>query len=500
MKFPEVNLSKGFQQKNFRVSLTIYLLLGVIFFMPYLILLKYFKFAIDINWSHFYQSILVSCTQAGLVVSLCAVISLVHFRALFFFGRRSRAFIKNLLIVPVLLPAIFTILIAFSIINPFPFGFTGVVVIFFMTYFGYFFVSLSEAIESKLGEQFLVKEVYGLSNYSFLVSILWPHIRKEVLSLSLIVFVGCFSSLSIPLVASGGRSVNFELFIFETIFIQNDWNSAIILSLVQALMLLVLGLWIKKYSIKSVFDRCNEFNLRSGVSLGFIALYLIVYFGSLLFFTGTALSTVRWETLDSSLMLEALANSIFLFLLLAIVFTLFLVGLGYLFFHRRSVEFYKFFLTPSSVIVGFAFYLFFHTGSIITEYIKMTLGLFVVYSCSLFFNFISSPLEQLNRQVLTAKIYNLGFKDTLTEIIWPQLYDKYFLCLSILLLVSLTDFAVIKAVGAQTTTMGTFMYSYLSSYRLQWAFVFSFFTLIIWIIFLYALKRSFYVLNKKSKI
>ncbi len=487
-------------QKIDRTSLTIYFLIGLVFCLPYLILFKNFNFTLNLNWSNFFQALVTSCLQAGAVVLVCGTVSLLNFRGLYFFNQRLRRTIKNLLIVPVLLPAIFTILITLSIINPFPFGFTGVTLIFLLTYFGYFFVSLSEAIESKLGQQFVVKELYGISNLRFTFQIVWPQIRKEFLNLSLIVFIGCFSSLSVPLVASGGRSVNFELFIYEIIFISNDWNSAVVLALIQAAMLLVMGLWMRRFSVKSDAVQFNEFKLKSFPSAVTVTFYLIVYFGSLFYFTAAALTSVRWDALDLNQMLLALGQSLVLFSWLAAAFTGFLVGLIFLTYQRKSLGVFRFFLTPSSIIVGFAFYLFFSVGQPFIDLLKMTLGLFVVYSFGLFFNFIAPKLELLEKQILTAKIYNIEFKDCLKSVLWPQLYDKYFLCLSILLLVSLTDFAVIKAVGSQTETLGTFIYNYISSYRLQWAFVFSFMTLIVWLVFLNVLRWGFYVLNKKSKI
>lgn len=473
-----MNLSKR------SINWTIYFLLVLTFILPYLILSKNFNFAINLNVSYLFTALSTSFIQAVAVVVLCSVMSLVSFKALYYFDVKRRALIKNLLMAPILLPSIFSILIAMSVLNPFPFGLTGVVVIFFLVHFGYFFVALHEVIESKLGQQYLIKEVYNIGTLNFIRRILFPQIRKDLFNLSVIIFISCFSSLSIPMLASGGRSTNFELFIYETIFIQNDWSSAIVLSLIQAVVLLCLGLFSNLMKITTVTIPTNEFKLKSPMSLVFIAVYLLAYFGVFVFKTIPALFLVNWSSFEYAHFVFALSNSLQLFLRLGVLFSLFVSALAYLSYQRKAIGFFRLFLTPSSVIVGFAFYLHFSVGSATIDLVKMTLGLFVVSSFALFFNFLAPQLAQLKNQILVANVFKIDFTVFLKKILWPQVKQRYLLCLSILLLLSLTDFAVIKAVGSQTETLGTFIYGYLSSYRLEWSFVFCFFTLCFWAVFL----------------
>lgn len=500
MRFPEVNLNSRSRQIDAQISSTIYLLLGLIFFFPYLILFKHFNLIFEINWNYFFQSLLTSFQQSAAVVLICGISSVLLFRSLYIFNIRWRKFLKNVLIIPMLLPSIFTILIALAVLNPFPFGFFGVVLIFVLIYFGFFYVSVNESIESKLGEQYIVKEIYGISIYKFYYKILWPQIRKDFFGVSLIVFIGCFSSLSVPLIASGGRSVNFELFIYETIFINNNWSSTIILALIQAGMLLIFGLWMRRFAVKSGVSAFNEVKLKSIPSFFLVCSYLVLYFGALFGFTVAAFISVRWDSLDYGSMFVALCNSMNLFFFLALAFSLLLFSITYLAYRRRSVDFFKFFLTPSSIIVGFAYYLFFTVGNNSFDLVKMVIALFTVYSFGLYFNFIAPQIDQLEKQIFAARSFNIDFLSFFRNIFWPQMFDKYFICLSVLLLIALTDFAVIKAVGAQTETLGTFIYNYLSSYRLQWAFVFVFFTLILWFGFLSLMRWGFHVFNKKSDV
>jgi thiamine transport system permease protein len=425
-----------------------------------------------------------SFIQSSLVVLLCFFISIVSFRALYSFDLKKRTFVKNLLIAPILLPSIFSILIAMSLIKPFPFGMGGIVVIFFLVHFGYYFVALHEVVEAKIGQQFLVKQVYNIRALNFVRLILFPQIRRDIFNLSIIIFISCFSSLSIPLIASGGRSTNFELFIYETIFIENDWNSAIVLSLIQASILLCLSFFSKLFKTTTSEISINEFGLKSPLSLIFVTSYLFAYYGVFIFKTIPAFFLVKWASFDYMSFVFSLANSFQLFLILGICFSLLVFCLSFLNYQGRSVGFFKLFLMPSSVIVGFSFYLYFSVGSTTIDLLKMSLGLFVISSFGLFFNFLAPQLRQLRNQILVANIYEIDFLIYSKYILWPQIKSLYVLCLSILLLLSLTDFAIIKAVGSQTETLGTFIFSYLSSYRLEWSYVFCFFTLIIWLIFL----------------
>ena len=296
--------------------------------------------------------------------------------------------------------------------------------------------------------------------------------------------ISCFSSLSIPLIASGGRSTNFELFIYETIFIQNDWNSAIVLALIQALVLLCLGFFSNLMRSTTMATPINEFKLKSPLSLGFVAIYLLVYFGVFIFKTIPALFLVNWSSFQYFTFIFALSNSLQLFISLAVLFSVFTVAMVFLSYQRNAVGFFRLFLTPSSVIVGFAYYLYFSVGSHTIDLVKMVLGLFVISSFGLFFNFMSPQLEQLRNQMMIANVFNIKFNIFLKNILWPQIKQPYLICISILLLISLTDFAVVKAVGSQTETLGTFIFSYVSSYRLEWSFVFCFFTLVFWVVFL----------------
>ena len=482
MKFPEVNRSNRTIKSS--INWTIYFLLVLTFISPYLILGKNFNFSIRLNTYNLILALLTSIVQSLAVVISCAVVSLIGFKALYNFDLKKRAVIKNLLMAPILLPSIFSILIAMSVFNPFPFGLTGIVVIFFLVHFGYFFVALHETIEAKLGQQYLIKEIYNISTVTFADRILIPQIRTDLFNISVIIFISCFSSLSIPLIASGGRSTNFELFIYETIFIQNDWSSAIVLSLIQAAVLLCLGLFSNLIKTSTIATPINEFGLKSPLSFVFVGLYLIVYFGVFIFKMIPALFSVKWMSLDYGQFFLALSNSLQVFLVLGTLFSFLTFGIGYLFYQRKSIGIFKLFLTPSSVIVGLAFYLYFSVGSQMIDMIKMCLALFVVSSFGLFFNFLAPQLEQLRKQMLVAKVFAIHFGEFFRKILWPQIKQRYLLCLSILLLLSLTDFAVIKAVGSQTETLGTFIFSYLSSYRLEWSYVFCFFTLVFWLVFL----------------
>jgi thiamine transport system permease protein len=456
------------------------LALTLFFLLPLFYLISKFDYLSSINFLELIRAIKSSLIQSAAAAALCVFVGLPAAMGLQGISEKLQKVTKLLLVLPQVLPVIFTILIVFTIVKPFPMGPFGIIILFFVVNFGLATLILAEAIRQKIGKSGIVAEIFGVSQFAFFKNILIPTLYKDIIRCFYLIFVFCFASFSIPLIAGGGKSVNFEILIYEKIYVQTDWGGAVSLAIIQSLCVFFLSLPTISHDTKKTNDDfINSRLLISKFGLLLICGYIFLYGSGYLWGLSQSVSYIKFVTQHLDEILLGLAGSL-QFFFISSVFSLFLIYLlTKSFVHHEKMPLILNYLSPSTVVVGFSIYLLFSGERHLDAY-KFVFAFSVLSVPALFKLFIQSRLQQLNSQLSTAKIFGLSNETIIFKIIFPQIKKSLGLFLIVQTFWVLGDFSISRAVGLQTSTLGLITESFLSSYRLQAAYLTSFLILIIW--------------------
>jgi len=154
----------------------------------------------------------------------------------------------------------------------------------------------------------------------------------------------------------------------------------------------------------------------------------------------------------------------------------------YLLWHLQSIRFLNFFTYMSTILVAACLFFWGESENLFLNYFKLSYIFNVLFFVSLYKLSLESKLQALNSQKMLSKIYNISFKDFLLTVLLPQLREHIYYLVTILSIMSLSEFAIIKISGSSIKTLGSVMASYLSSYRIEGAFVVSCIMIFIWLV------------------
>lgn len=420
-------------------------------------------------------------------------------RGFLFFSDKVRSYLRSIVQIAYILPSLFSILICLNLLPIFPYGHFGVIFIFFIVHLGFSVVYIAEVLQNKVGRLGLISSIYNFKKTDFLIRIVLPLVRKDLLVLGLIIFLSCISSLAIPLVAGGGKGTNLEVYIYEKIFIEQRWTEAVLLGLFQSAILFAISNWIlaEKKMRSASLGLANTYNLTSKTAAIFLMTYLAIYAGGYLLRVLQLMIDLPLVQIFDQDFLSALFSSIYIFLGLSAAFMFFLFCCLYFIYRFRQLSLINLFLSPSTVLIGFGVYLIFPVQFVVMDYLKVILGLLFLFAVGLYQTYLATSVAKLQNQILLCHIYKINFSEFVTKIFWPQTrYNIYFL-ISLVYLISMNEFAFIKASGAQIRTVGTLTEMYLNSYRMNQAYLLSAFSLFTWIVMIFVLRR-FHVYYRKS--
>ena len=449
------------------------------FLIPYLIFVGFFKFDFSIDLTELLWAFRNSFTQAFLAAFFVTLLSVPASIGLLSLPSKVQKLTKTLLLIPQVLPSFFSILIAFSLWNPFPFGNLGITFIFVLVHTGFATVLLHAATVEKLGSYPMVAEVYSVKRGDFFKKIYFPLIRSALFSNFLLIFIFCFSSFAIPLIAGGGRDTNVEVLIFEKIFIAQKWSAAWLISFGQSAFLTFLSFVLVRQNLTVKLDFHASGYLKSWLGLGLIAIYLLVFgcgyglgvlaaipdFSKIILFKGDLLvATFRSaELLVVYLMISA-------GLLYAWLFD-FVVNL--------KLSFARNLIAPSTMLVGFCFYLYF-PQTMMWDFFKLPVAMSILVFPVLFKSFLEKPVLDLTDQVLTAKVFGISNHQIVIEVLIRRLQSTFVTWFAFVTIWFLSDFAVSRALGTRGQTLGLMAQNFLASYRLSLSYTMSLYILLVW--------------------
>ena len=452
-----------------RYGLVLYFLLPFIFFA------YKFKFSLGFNFNEVWwalKSSVLQATTAAIAVSLLAVpVGL----ALYSLPIRSKEVAKQLLLLPQILPVFFTALILFSLINPFPIGSTGIIILFVVINLGLAAVLIEQSINDKLPKLAIVSEVFSISKINFFIKVFLPRMQRDLWHVFFLIFTFCISSFSIPLIAGDGRSANLEMLVYEKVFIENNWIAACNIGLFQSLAIFLISHFIYKKDINELKEapsvaKTSYLQSKIGAALG--AAYLSFYLGGYLVGILRSVSYLDFLSQYSTELFAALWFSMkALALCLMLSFMLLMLWL-YDFIKNKKFSPVLGFFSLSTVVVGFSFYLFFPVDSKY-DLFKLPIAFSILFFPALFKIFLQKPIEVLSRQLQIAEVYGLSSTQIIIDIILRQIKTPFFLWIGVLSLWLTADYAVSRAVGLQSQTFGLISESFLSSYRMPAAYLMS---------------------------
>ncbi len=453
------------------------------FLIPYLLFLSFLDFNFSVDPQEFFWSFKNSFTQSILAATLVTALSVPLSLGLFHFKGQTYNIFKKLLLVPQILPSFFSILIAFSIWKPFPMGSVGITFVFTLVHLGFAVVLIHAAICEKMGSFPIVGKVFGVKKLKFIIQIFFPVIVKDLISCFLLIFIFCFSSFAIPLVAGGGRDTNIEVLVFEKIYVSQNWSAAWSISVFQGLFLTFLSLLLARDTGETKREFLYSSYLKSDFGFAAIVVYLGVYFGGYTVGLLQALPEFSKVSQFYGDLIQATFNSLSLFFVYGLLSVLMLFVWLFDFANRQKLNFARNLIAASTMLVGFSFYLFFPQSGT-WDYFKIPVAMSILVFPVLFKSFLERPLLDLKEQVLTAKVYGLSNFKIVVTVILPQLGAPIAIWFSFLAIWFLSDFATLKALGTQTQTLGLMAQTFLTSYRLSLAYFMSVYIILIWLIVL----------------
>lgn len=385
-------------------------------------------------------------------------------------------------LVPVFLPPLFSVMIGLAVIPGFPRGSYGVIYILSLVYMGFAASVLSAEVLAQIGRLGFVGQVYGISKLNFHTKVLFPIIGRSALFVFAAIFVQALTSFTIPLLVGGGRGINFEVLIFEKIFIEQNWSMAVALSILQLSLVAAMTLFMqaRKDVIETLFvPSCL---VSSRVGLVGLCLYLLMYFWGYLKLVFSITNIYYFSEIFNENFYLALWQSFVFFICVFALFSILYGAVLYLRYQAKSIRFLNFFLTPSSVLVGFALYLVLPANDIIFDFLKLALVFCIVSFVALFKSMFENSMQLFNQQMKVARSFGLSFIKFTFLIYFPQIKKSLHYTASILFIMSISEYGLVKASGAEIKTLGTEMANYLSSYRIEGAFVMSLVILVLWLV------------------
>ncbi len=431
----------------------------------------YFKLssAFSVDWKEFYWVFTNSSIQA--FGSTIGAMTLGLFMA---FGIqktsiRFHSTLKTLCLLPSLLPSLVTILIFLSLLDPFPYGLTGIILVQSFIYSGFFAIIWTDFQNEHLSSLAMVAAGLGASRFFF-----WRKVfgfsLQGLASSGLLVFLICFTSLSIPLAIGGGKGTTLEVLIFEKVRFSQDWGQAILLSAIQSLIFFGFLFFRNRKPHQSGSTSVeNAHRAKKYFSSLFGLIALGVYF--FIFFIGLWGTTISgWSQVIQ--MKDFVGEIIWASLLsLGIGFSFGSLILGFLLFLSSIYDqkfvflFFRYFNHPSISLVGF---LGMSSGIVYhLPWICYLLGSLMIFGPSLLkWNFFELT-EKIQPQIRCARSLGASRWFIFKKIVLPQMVQTLAFLSGLGAVWAMGDFAFSKLVFAQNSHLALVIFQLMSSYRIE---------------------------------
>ena len=423
-----------------------------------------------------FRVLLMTFLQASLSAMFSVSLGLLACRGLLAFaGNRLYPLIEGLCLLPILAPPLLT---ALSLIHltevfmAFPFGLPALIFASSISCVGFCAVALTRAVIGKIGPLSEWVLLHTASPWVFLINLLKGPLLKDIKILFILVFVACWSGLSLPLLLSGRADFSLEFFIYEQIKDPQASAQAPALILLQSAFIFGLCFWsfLGRPAPAPYFSRQKIHLLPQSAYLLVPLLALFLALGGLAFVT-SAKAFLRLEPLWP-LVLLAGRNSLIVGLGVGL---LTLAGLSLMSLSYQSGGLRRFaasFTPPGVSFMGFSLLLlpFYSEGAVL---LKWVLGLSLLLFPWVYRWRGERALESVNLQAETARFMGAGAGLVFRAVIWPQCRGLFLLCAGVSACWACGDFALSLMTAGSSWNLSLLVYDLLSSYRLDMAVLLS---------------------------
>lgn len=442
---------------------------------PFLFLLTHFHQLRSLDWDEFFWAFGNSFWQALGSATLSLVLGLWGAAGLLKLSSANRGHWRSLLeiflLAPNFLPALFTLLSALTIVDPFPMGLPGMILVHVCLNWGLVAVLVAGIIESKMGGIAEQCWVEGCSRWRFLWRGIFPMLWKDLGLLWLFVFAVCFGSFAIPLVVGGGRGTTLEVLIYEKIRLSTDWGQAVFIALLQSIFLFVFSFAIRGRAA-AVTRRANLqlFQSISGivVIVAFSA-FLILGYGQGLW-QGLLQGSSLWEIRAD--VFWGLMGSLGMGLMTGALCFGFLLVLAMLWPSAWFQKFFTGYVAPSQALTSFAF-LILTPNEGFWPFVKIPLALTLMTVPVLWRMGWESQLDSLRGQHQVAESLGASPGLIFRDIVQPQVAARAGVLAGLAAVWASGDFAVSRILAHRDLTIGMMTETLMSGYRLGLATVLS---------------------------
>lgn len=378
---------------------------------------------------------------------------------------------EALLIAPSLMPSLYVILACLQMIDPFPMGLFGIMLVHTMMNFGISAVVFSHLLRQKCGALSEAAAVLGVGFWRFIFRVGLPLLKWDILKIGFFIFAMCFTSFAVPLTVGGGRGTTIEVLIFEKIRFDLNWNQAVTLAFIQIVFLLLLSL-IGNQSEATQSEVTQQRSQRSLQILpqwiGLIVVLTLTtwLYGS--FFMGIWEGTLQLRQLFEikEALWNAAINTYFLALFGGLLIGLSYLLLGYLWPDRWLERIVGGFVSPSTVMIGFGLILISLKVVKIDEWVRLCWGLWILFFPTLIRWGGLSELRALEGQLLTAQTLGASRWKIFKEITLPQISYRASWLGGVGGFWIAGEFALSRLLLNQDQTLALIAQSFLASYRL----------------------------------
>lgn len=343
------------------------------------------------------------------------------------------------------------------------------------------------AFENIAVEQRQLSAQLGMNQWQHFRIVEWPHIKRQILPISVIIFMLCFSSFSTILILGGGpTATTIELAIYESLSYDLNLNKAAFLALIQLFFCLTLVLLSQKLNITFSAGASRQFQWENSDDNRWIKLWDILLISITILFLippllaviidGLNLNTLH--VLRRTALWQTFINSIFIAIssgILCIVITMMLLWSSRELRLRRSILLHRtleisgllIFAIPG-IVLATSFFLLFKNTVIVTclsySLVILTNALMTIpYSLKILENPMYDLTERYNLLCLSLQIKGLN---QLVLIEFKALKHIIGHAFAFSCLFSIGDFSIISLFGNENfLTLSYYLYQQLGSYR-----------------------------------
>jgi len=452
----------------------------LLFLGPYLILLVQFSLSFETPFVELIQVLKNTIIQAVSSGVLSVMLGVLGGLGLLWLGRTvsSRAYfwIEKAILLPNIIPSLFVILSCLVVIQPFPFGQIGIILIHTLMNIGLISILFRRICLNKLGMLMELSLIEGASSWHFFKVAVLGYLKMDLIYLFIFVFAISMVSFNVPYMIGGPSGTTLEVLIFEKIIITQRWSEAIGLSFIQMALIGFVS-----YLSQQMNWNWGDQNGQANISLiewkwGLIfpVLAVMIIFYSPL---ASVVNGIRQlESLNFSLieLFEPIFNSLKIGLLGGL--TIFLLALiacyGFDSIGIKLIS--KYFISPGPVLLGFSVYLMqskigawdFSSKFNFLDF-QLIFGLSIMFFWTLFRLSLASPMQSLSKQIEVAQVLGASQYSIFSKIIFPQIITPITFMCGVASMWFCGDFAFSKLISPGDFHLALIVKSLASSYRLD---------------------------------